>query len=178
MTWRSYILVGLLPLVVFALAAVGWYQAQQSQAHVLAQATQQLFNAATLLGQALGPSLDRGDLARAKEIAKDAIDRGVFSSVELRARESETPSVLLAVARGSSSFVARQIGSSTEVSVHLQMASSRSLDLNVRADAPRALALVRNNIVMLIFGGLVLVLAGSMLVALVYRRFRAQLHDI
>lgn len=178
MTWRSYILVGLLPLVVFALAAVGWYQAQQSQAHVLAQATQQLFNAATLLGQALGPSLDRGDLARAKEIAKDAIDRGVFSSVELRARESETPSVLWAVARGSSSFVARQIGSSTEVSVHLQMASSRSLDLNVRADAPRALALVRNNIVMLIFGGLVLVLAGSMLVALVYRRFRAQLHDI
>lgn len=178
MTWRRYIFAGLLPLTVFALAAVGWYQARQSQAHVLAQATQELFNAATLLGQALGPSLERGDFERAKEVAKDAVNRAVFSSVELRSRESGVPSVLWVVVRDGTSPEVAGGASSTEVSVRLQMALGRALDLNVRADAPRSLALVRNNIVMLVLGGLVLVLTGSIVVALVYRRFHAQLQAI
>lgn len=178
MTWRRCILAGLLPLTVFSLFAVGWYQTQQSQVHVFTQATQELFNAATLLGQALGPSLERGDLGRAKELANDAIDRGVFSSVELRSDEADGSSALWVVTRDNAHAVSASGASLTTVSVRLQMASGRAFGLAVGTGAPRTLALVRNNIVLLSLGGAVLLLTGSVVVGLVYRRFRAQLQII
>lgn len=178
MTWRRYILAGLLPLILFSLVAVGWYQTQQSQAHVLTQATQELSNAATLLGQALGPALERGDSERAKEVARDAINRSVFASVELRSQDAGSPSTLWIVARDGANVVSAQGANSIVVSVRLQLASGRALGLAVRADAPHALALVRNNIVILSLGGAVLVLTGSVIVGLVYRRFRLQLQAI
>jgi len=164
--------------MLFSLAAVAWYQTQQSQAHVVVQATQDLSSAATLLGQALGPSLERGDLPRAQEIAQDAINRGAFASVELRSQDAGSPAVLWVVARHGANVGPVQRANSVAVSVGLQLASGRALSLDVRADAPRALALVRNNIVILILGGAVLVLTGSVIVALVYRRFRMQLQII